>query len=65
LIAVGHTDSAGPDACNQRLSVRRADANRIRTEARGKSQPVADNATAEGQAKNRRVDIEVVEAKAK
>jgi outer membrane protein OmpA-like peptidoglycan-associated protein len=36
------------------------DANRIKTEGRGKSQPVADNATAEGRAKNRRVEIDVV-----
>lgn len=41
------------------------DAKRIRTEGRGKGQPIADNATVEGRAKNRRVDIEVVEAKTK
>lgn len=75
VIAVGHTDSVGTDAYNQRLSLARAnsvktylvgkgvDAKRIRTEGRGESQPVADNATAEGRAKNRRVDIEVVEAR--
>jgi OmpA-OmpF porin, OOP family len=72
IIAVGHTDSIGTDAYNQRLSVRRAEAvkaylvskgiekNRVYTEGKGEKQPVADNKTAEGRAKNRRVEIEVV-----
>jgi OOP family OmpA-OmpF porin len=72
IIAVGHTDSVGSDAYNQRLSVRRAEAvkaylaskgierNRIYTEGKGESQPVADNRTREGRAQNRRVEIEVV-----
>lgn len=72
IIAVGHTDSVGTDAYNQKLSVRRAEAvkaylqgkgvesSRIYTEGKGESQPVADNKTAEGRAKNRRVEIEVV-----
>lgn len=72
VIAVGHTDSVGTDAYNQKLSVRRAEAvkaylvskgieaNRVYTEGKGKKQPVADNKTAEGRAKNRRVEIEVV-----
>lgn len=75
IIAVGHTDSVGPDTYNQRLSVRRAEAvkahlvgrgieaNRIYTEGKGESQPVADNGTKEGRAKNRRVEIEVVGTK--
>ena len=72
IIAVGHTDSVGADAYNQKLSVRRADAvkaylvskgiekNRVYTEGKGEKQPVADNKTTEGRAKNRRVEIEVV-----
>ena len=72
IIAVGHTDSKGTDAYNQKLSIRRSEAvkayllekgiekNRIYTEGKGESQPVADNSTKEGQAKNRRVEIEVV-----
>lgn len=76
-IAVGHTDSVGSDEFNQRLSLARAnavkaylvsqgiDAARIRTDGKGESQPVADNATAEGRAKNRRVEIDVVAAPAK
>src|SRR5512133_2351712 len=76
IIAVGHTDSVGTDAYNQKLSVRRADAvnaylvskgiekNRVYTEGKGEKQPVADNKTAEGRAKNRRVEIEVVGTRA-
>ena len=72
IIAVGHTDSVGVDAYNQKLSVRRSEAvkaylvtkgiekNRVYTEGKGEKQPVADNKTKEGQAKNRRVEIEVV-----
>ena len=72
IVAVGHTDSVGTDAYNQKLSLRRAEAvkaylvtkgieaNRVYTEGKGKKQPVADNKTAEGRAKNRRVEIEVV-----
>jgi OOP family OmpA-OmpF porin len=72
IIAVGHTDAIGGDAYNQKLSVKRAESvkaylvtkgiepNRIYTEGKGKKQPVADNKTAEGRAKNRRVEIEVV-----
>ena len=72
IIAVGHTDSVGSDAYNQKLSVRRAEAvkaylvtkgiekNRVYTEGKGEKQPVADNKTTEGRAKNRRVEIEVV-----
>ena len=72
IIAVGHTDSIGGDAYNDKLSVKRAEsiktyltgkgveANRVYTEGKGKKQPIADNKTAEGRAKNRRVEVEVV-----
>ncbi len=72
IIAVGHTDSIGKDAYNQKLSVARSEAvkaylvskgiekNRVYTEGKGEKQPVADNKTSEGRAKNRRVEIEVV-----
>ncbi|MDB5861039.1 MAG: hypothetical protein JWQ76_4728 [Ramlibacter sp.] len=76
IIAVGHTDSVGTDTYNQKLSVRRAESvkaylvskgiekNRVYTEGKGEKQPVADNKTAEGRAKNRRVEIEVVGTRA-
>jgi OOP family OmpA-OmpF porin len=72
IIAVGHTDSVGDDAYNQKLSIARAEAvkkfltekgvekNRVYTEGKGEKSPVADNKTSEGRAKNRRVEVEVV-----
>ncbi len=66
---IGHTDSSGSDSYNQQLSERRARsvkdylsangvaAGRIRTEGRGESEPRATNATPEGRAQNRRVEI--------
>ena len=76
IIAVGHTDAIGTDAYNQKLSVKRSEAvkaylvskgiekNRVYTEGKGESQPVADNKTDAGRAKNRRVEIEVVGTRA-
>ena len=76
IIAVGHTDATGPDGYNQKLSVARSEAvkaylvskgiekNRVYTEGKGEKQPVADNKTKEGRAKNRRVEIEVVGTRA-
>jgi len=77
IIAVGHTDSIGTNAYNQKLSVRRAEAvksylvskgieaNRVYTEGKGETQPIASNKTAAGRAKNRRVEIEVVGTRTK
>jgi len=73
----GHTDSVGPDAYNQKLSERRANAvkqvltnqygvesSRVQSVGYGESRPVADNATDAGRAVNRRVEAQV-EAQAK
>ncbi|RZU02653.1 outer membrane protein OmpA [Rivibacter subsaxonicus] len=72
IIAVGHTDNIGTKEYNQKLSERRANTvkeylvskgiekNRVYTEGKGLTQPVADNKTSEGRAKNRRVEVEVV-----
>ncbi|MBQ4494117.1 MAG: OmpA family protein [Elusimicrobiaceae bacterium] len=68
----GHTDSTGTAAYNQQLSVERAKAvydfilaNGLKTSGLsytgyGPNMPVADNATAEGRAKNRRVELKIV-----
>ncbi|MCY1420019.1 Outer membrane porin F [compost metagenome] len=73
----GHTDSVGPDAYNQKLSERRANAvkdvltqqygvesSRVDSVGYGETRPVADNATDAGRAVNRRVEAQV-EAQAK
>lgn len=69
---VGHTDSTGPAALNQQLSVNRANAvviyltaqdiapQRMQALGMGPSQPIADNRTAEGRAQNRRVEIKII-----
>ncbi|MGN8276804.1 OmpA family protein [Pseudomonas sp. SMV71] len=66
---VGHTDSVGTDAYNQRLSERRASSvveylltqglapDKLTSEGKGESEPVADNTTDEGRAQNRRVEL--------
>jgi OOP family OmpA-OmpF porin len=68
---VGHTDSVGTEEYNQELSVRRANAVKeymvsegidpglVNVKGMGEADPVASNATAEGRAKNRRVEISV------
>lgn len=69
IIVAGHTDNVGSNADNQRLSNRRAysvrnylidqgvGAQRMQAIGYGEGRPVADNATPEGRAKNRRVEI--------
>lgn len=66
---VGHTDSTGPDAYNERLSRERAesvgrhlrdhgvDGNRIIYYGQGERRPIASNETSEGRQRNRRVEI--------
>ena len=67
----GHTDSVGDATYNQALSERRAQAVKAVLSSRGvqekqilvvgygETKPVADNATAEGRAKNRRVELHI------
>ena len=67
----GHTDSVGTEAYNQKLSERRVnsvreyvvkkgvDSGRVSGQGFGESKPIADNRTAEGRSKNRRVEIKV------
>ncbi|MDG3424571.1 OmpA family protein, partial [Vibrio parahaemolyticus] len=66
---VGHTDSTGPEAYNQRLSEPRAQAiadylkrmgiaeSRLTVMGQGESHPIASNDTVEGRAQNRRVEV--------
>jgi outer membrane protein OmpA-like peptidoglycan-associated protein len=67
----GHTDSVGSDAYNKQLSERRAKAvmdyfvaqgiaaDRLKAVGYGKSKPIASNATEEGRAENRRVELQI------
>lgn len=67
----GHTDSSGSNASNESLSLRRADAvksvlvgrgvqeKQITALGMGETRPVADNATADGRSKNRRVELHI------
>lgn len=72
LTVIGHTDSTGSDAANQKLSEQRAEsvrsailsrgvvADRVTTVGMGESKPVADNGTEAGRQANRRVEIVIV-----
>jgi outer membrane protein OmpA-like peptidoglycan-associated protein len=69
VLVTGYTDITGPLALNEKLSKERADvvaqylvkgglpAGQVRTEGKGPSDPIGDNKTAAGRAKNRRVEI--------
>lgn len=70
LTIIGHTDSTGSEQYNYGLGLRRANATKeylvnvgkldptkIRVESKGELQPVASNATEEGRARNRRIEI--------
>jgi outer membrane protein OmpA-like peptidoglycan-associated protein len=70
---VGHTDLTGTDAINNPLSVNRAasardylvgrgvDSRRIQINGRGSYEPIADNSTESGRARNRRIEIFLAE----
>lgn len=72
ILIIGHTDASGSDSYNMSLSDRRAEAvkayamvngissSRLTTEGRGETEPIADNSTEAGKAKNRRVEVVIV-----
>ncbi|MFJ1490190.1 OmpA family protein [Capnocytophaga canis] len=72
VIIIGHTDSSGSDTYNMKLSEKRAKSvtdyfikqglksDRFTTKWFGEEQPTHDNSTAEGRAKNRRVNVVIV-----
>ena len=70
LVVIGHSDSTGAEAYNQKLSEERAltvatyltkqfniDPSRVSAEGRGELDPAATNDTTEGRAENRRADV--------
>lgn len=77
VVAVGHTDAIGTQTYNKGLSERRARAvanyllekgvpkEKIFTEGKGETLPLASNASKAGRAKNRRVEVEVVSIRSK
>ena len=72
ILVVGHTDSVGAEESNMTLSKNRAYAvtnylsqngistGRLKTNWFGETQPMHDNATADGRAKNRRVNVAIL-----
>lgn len=73
VMIIGHTDGDGKEADNQKLSEKRAesvknylvskfdiDSSRLQTSGKGASQPLADNKTEDGKAKNRRVEFKKI-----
>jgi OOP family OmpA-OmpF porin len=78
IVIEGHTDAQGADNANIGLSQERADsvreylianlglpATRFDSVGYGKTSPIADNSTAEGRAQNRRIDVVIVDARAR
>jgi len=75
ILVAGHTDSVGSENYNLKLSTNRANAvkeylithgiskDRVRAIGYGESRPIADNKTEEGQAKNRRIELNVMDIK--
>jgi OOP family OmpA-OmpF porin len=75
ILVAGHTDSVGSKNYNLKLSTNRAnrvreylithgiDKSRVRAIGYGESKPIADNSTKEGQAKNRRIELNVMDIK--
>lgn len=71
ILVIGHTDSQGSDAYNQKLSESRAasvadylvskgiPSGMLKSSGKGESQPIADNGTAGGRAQNRRVEMQI------
>ncbi|MBN1791624.1 MAG: OmpA family protein [Bacteroidales bacterium] len=71
IVVTGHADNTGSDEINQKLSAQRAkylrqqlvdagiENSSIQTAAKSYLEPVADNSTPEGRAKNRRVEIKI------
>jgi outer membrane protein OmpA-like peptidoglycan-associated protein len=69
ILIIGHTDNTGTAKYNMDLSIKRAmavksyiiaanvDASRLSTQGKGELEPISDNNTAEGRARNRRVEI--------
>ncbi len=76
ILIVGHTDADGSDSYNMELSDRRAAAagaylisrgvppGRVRTEARGEREPIADNESVEGKNQNRRIEVAIFASQA-
>lgn len=72
VIIIGHTDDSGADSYNMTLSKQRAEAvkayaatqsipsSRLSVKGKGETEPIADNTTESGRAKNRRVEIVIV-----
>lgn len=72
LMIKGHADNTGSTAVNEKLATNRAvavrfylfeqgiEASRLKSLGYGSSMPIADNSTAEGRAKNRRVELEIL-----